>query len=328
MKQNGVLKKIFSFLLLATVAFGNVNAVVSILPQKTFVEKIGKDKVNVSLMVKPGNSPHSYEPKPSQMKDISNADIYFAIGIEFEHAWLERFQQQNKSMKMIHLDEGIEKIKMEKHSHHHDEEKSDSHHEHEEHHDHENHGFFSSILEFFSGNHDHDHDHGHHDHDEGGKDPHIWTSPKNVKILSTNIYRALAKRDPNNKDFYKKNLDSFLKEIDETDKKLKEILKNSKDSKFIVFHPAWGYFARDYNLIQVPVEVEGKEPKPKELAHLIEEAKEEKVDGIFTQPEFSDKSAKIIAKELGIKVVKTSPLNPKWSKNLLKLANAIARKSK
>ena len=94
--------------------------------------------------------------------------------------------------------------------------------------------------------------------------------------------------------------------------------------KFMVFHPSWGYFAKAYNLEQIAVEVEGKEPKPKELIHLLKKAKEKKVNAIFTQPEFSDATAKIIAKELNIPVVKVSPLAPNWSENLINITKAIA----
>ena len=95
----------------------------------------------------------------------------------------------------------------------------------------------------------------------------------------------------------------------------------------MVFHPSWGYFAQAYNLKQIAVEVEGKAPKPKELIHLLKEAKEEKVKAIFTQPEFSDTVAKIIAKELQIPVVKVSPLAANWSENLINIAKVIAGKN-
>ena len=94
----------------------------------------------------------------------------------------------------------------------------------------------------------------------------------------------------------------------------------------MVFHPAWGYFAKAYGLRQLPVEIEGKEPKPKELMRLIDEAREEKVKAIFTQPEFSDATAKVISEELGIKVVKASSLSPDWLQGLIDLSTAIAGK--
>jgi zinc transport system substrate-binding protein len=94
----------------------------------------------------------------------------------------------------------------------------------------------------------------------------------------------------------------------------------------MVFHPSWGYFAREYYLTQIAVEVGGKSPKPKAMVKLIQNAQKEKVSAIFTKEEFSDASAKIIAKELNIPVIKVSPLAKDWSENLLKIANAIAGK--
>lgn len=278
------MKKItFVFLLSTTYIFSNMNAVVSILPEKTFVKAIAGDKVNISLMVKPGNSPHTYEPKPSQMIDISKADLYFAIDVEFEQVWLPKFRDLNPNMQIIDLADNITKLHM------------------------------------------HETEHDGHDHE--GEDPHIWTAPANVKIIAQNIYAALIKNDPDNTEYYKKNLEIFLASIDETDRQISQILSSLGESRrFMVFHPSWGYFAKAYNLEQIAVEVEGKEPKPKALIHLLKEAKEEKVHAIFTQPEFSDSIAKIIAKELQIPVVKVSPLAPNWSENLINIANTIAGK--
>jgi len=311
------MKKILLTLALTATSFlyANVNAVVSIVPQKTFLEKIGGDKVNISLMVKPGNSPHTYEPKPSQMRNISKADIYFSIGVEFEDNWLAKFQNQNKSMIVKDMGKNVVKIEMKEHSHHDDHDGEEKHEDHKDH-DHEKHD-----------DHDEHAKQEHNEHDDEGKDPHIWTTPSNVKIIAKNIYNELAKIDSKNKSYYKKNLTAFLKEIEQTDLKIKNLLKNTpKNSKFMVFHPSWGYFARDYNLEQFAIESGGKNPKPKQIAHLIEEAKEEKVHAIFTAPEFSTNTAKQIAKEVGVPVIKVSPLNPKWSQNLIGLAKAISNK--
>ena len=271
------------FLLLSTYIFSNMNAVVSILPEQTFVKAIAGDKVNVSVMVQPGNSPHTYEPKPSQMIEITKADLYFAIDVEFEQVWLPKFKDLNPNMQIIDLADNIVKIHM------------------------------------------HETEHDGHDHE--GSDPHIWTAPSNVKIISENIYAALVKKDPANTEYYKRNLEIFMASIDETDRQISQILSSLGDTRsFMVFHPSWGYFAKAYNLNQIAVEVEGKEPKPKALIHLLKEAKKEKVKAIFTQPEFSDTIAKIIAKELQIPVVKVSPLAPNWSENLISIANTIAGK--
>ena len=310
------MKKLLMTLALGATSFlyANVNAIVSILPQQTFLEKIGGDKVNVSLMVQPGNSPHSYEPKPSQMKDISKADVYFSIGVEFEDVWLPKFINQNKNMIISKMDDSITKIEIEKHSHHdHDEEKDDDHHEHHEHHEH------------------HDEDEKHNDHEEhhDNKDPHTWLSPSNVKTMAHNIFKTLSTLDSKNSAYYQKNLDNFLSEINQLDLNIKNILKNTpKHSKFMVFHPSWGYFAKEYHLEQFAIESGGKNPKPKQIAYLIEEAKEENVKAIFTAPEFSTKTANQIAKEVGVPVIKISPLNPKWNENLLSFAKGISAQHK
>lgn len=282
------MKKITLLLLLSTTyIFSNINAIVSILPQKTFLKAIGGDKVNVVLMVQPGNSPHNYEPKPSQMIEITKADLYFSIDVEFEHVWLPKFKNLNSNMQIVDLTDKITKTRMTTQAN-------------EEHHN--------------------EHEHGHE-----GEDPHIWTSPANVKIIAENIYQALSAADTENTNYYKQNLNTFLKKVETTDTQIKQILSSLKDQRrFMVFHPSWGYFAKAYDLEQIAVEVEGKEPKPKELIHLLNEAKEEKVKAIFTQPEFSDTVAKIIAKELQIPVVKVSPLAPNWSENLINIANTIA----
>ncbi len=285
------------FLLSTTYIFSNINAIVSILPQQTFVKAIGGDKVNITLMVQPGTSPHTYEPKPSQMVSVAKADLYFAIDVEFEDVWLPKFKNLNSKMQVIDLAQNITKMQMQKA---HEEKYTDAQHT------------------------EHAH-HGAHNHE--GSDPHIWTAPENVKIIAQNIYNALVQADAENQSYYKQNLKVFLASVDETDIQVTQILSSLQESRsFMVFHPSWGYFAKAYNLDQIAVEVEGKEPKPKALIHLINEAKEKKVTAIFTQPEFSDSTAKIIANELNIPVVKVTPLAPNWSENIINIANTIVGK--
>ena len=177
-------------------------------------------------MVQPGNSPHTYEPKPSQMVEITKADLYFAIDVEFEHVWLPKFKSLNPKMKVIDLADKVTKIQMQDK---HECEADDAHHS--------------------------DHD----EHKHQGEDPHIWTAPSNVKTIARNIYNALKKIDPVNADYYIRNLNIFLASIDETDRLIIDILSPIEDGeKFMVFHPSWGYFAKAYNQEKIAVEVEGK----------------------------------------------------------------------
>lgn len=288
---------------------------VSITPQKFFVEKIAGDKINVNVMVKPGASPATYEPKVSQMKKLANSEIYFSIGVPFENAWLEKFENANKNMKIVDTSEGIKKLEMEAHSHHEHEEHISKHEEDgHTHHDHGPEG--------------HAHDHEAHAHDHSGLDPHIWLEPTLVKNQAKIIYRELVKLDKENEEFYKKNLKKFLIELETLDQNIKTILEKYEHKAFMVFHPSWGYFAKKYHLEQIAIEIEGKEPKPSQLIELIDEAKKHDIKVVFVAPQFSKKGANTISKSIKANVVTIDPLALNWDENLLKVANEIANSYK
>ena len=270
---------------------------VSILPQKYFVQKIVKDKFDINVMVKPGASPHTYEPKSSQMKSLSNSKIYFYTGVSFENAWLDKFKLSAKNTIFVDTAVGIEKLAMEAHFH-----------EGEEHDEHK--------------------DEAKHDHENEALDPHIWLDPILVKIQAKNIYDAIVKIDSQNSDFYKTNYEEFLKELDLINNELETILKPYENRAFMVFHPSWGYFAKRYNLEQISVEVEGKEPKPNELLQLVEEAKKHNIKIVFVAPQFSQKSAKTISQNIGANVVSIDPLSDDWKNNLIFVTKQIANSYK
>lgn len=160
--------------------------------------------------------------------------------------------------------------------------------------------------------------------DHGG-DPHIWTSPK-LAILQINaILNGLTEADPKGKAIYRKNRDALVSEIKELDRELREQFKPHAGSAFLVFHPAWGYLAKDYDLHQVAVEMDGKEPKPMELAKVIQLAKKEKIKFIFVSPQRSSASAQTIAKEIGGTVVIADPLAENWLENLRSVGRSIAK---
>ncbi len=275
---------------------------VSILPQKYFVQQIGKDLVDVRVMVMPGQSPATYEPKPSQMAALSRADLYFAIGVPFEEAWLGKIHATNPDMKIVHTDHGIKKRAMAEHFH-----ETDEHHNAEE----NDHG-----VE------DHDDDHGvnGHDDDHDGLDPHIWLSPKLVLIQARTMAEALKKADPQNADGYDTGLKDFIRRITELDSELMTLFASRQQMPIMVFHPSWGYFAQSYDLVQIPIEIEGKSPKPAQLRELITHAKENDIQVIFAQPQFSAKSAQLIAREIRGIVVFADPLAENWLENLKNVA--------
>jgi zinc transport system substrate-binding protein len=265
-----------------------VNIFVSIAPQKYFVDKIGGNLVKVFVLVPKGADPHTYEPRPKQMVELSKADIYFAVGVDFEKAWLTKIAAANPAMRIVHTDSGIPKIPMDAHLGH----------------DADRHEPAKQA----------------HRHRGGAPDPHIWLSPALVKIQAGYVMNALTAMDPQNAPRYKAFYFDFLKELDELDGELKALFADRKGMPFIVFHPSWGYFAQAYGLKQIPIEMEGKSPKPAQIQELIRFARGNGVTVVFAQPQLSAKIAETIANEIGGRVILVDPLALDWAENLREVA--------
>jgi zinc transport system substrate-binding protein len=258
---------------------------VSIAPQKYFVERIGNGYVTANAMVPPGAEPHTFEPKPEQIKALSRASAYMRIRIDFEEAWIGKIEAANPKMLVVDTTQGIQRMPMEE-------------------------SFREEEKRAGEGE---------------NLDPHIWLSPKLVKVQAQTICDTLVKLDSKHQAAYRANLKSFLSDIDKLDADIRNSLKGVKNRKFIVFHPGWGYFARDYGLEMISIEVGGTEPSAAELAALIAEAKEENIKVIFAQPEFSTRNAKIIAQEIGGEVLLLDPLAPDWLENLRHVSQTLAK---
>ncbi len=274
------------FFLSPAFAGNSLKVIVSILPQKYFVERIGGDRLDVSVMVHPGSNPATYEPKPRQMVNLTQSRIYFAIGVPFETVWLERFAHANPGMRIVATQAGIEKISMKTTRRQHGN---------------EHHGSAAA--------------------DPGVRDPHIWLSPPLVMLQARNILDALLKADPTHRDTYEANYRVFIMELVDLDLKIMRLFADEgRDKRFMVYHPAWGYFAEAYGLVQIPVETEGKKPTPKELQRLIRDARQDGTKAIFVQPQFSTKNADTIARAIGGRVISADPLALDWGKNLFRVA--------
>ncbi len=252
-----------------------IHVFVSIVPQQYFVEQISGGLVTTTVMVPPGASPATYEPRPNQMKALADTKLYFAMGVPFESAWLPKIASANPDMKIVFTDRGIKKIPM-------------VHHDHEAENDH------------------------HHDL----ADPHIWLSPPLVKIQAGHMLESLVEVDPDHAAIYRANYEVFLHKLDRLDADIRQILAGYHGTRFMVFHPSWGYFASTYGLTQIPVEIEGKSPKLAQLQQLITKALRLEIKVIFAQPQFSRKSAQLIARAIGGQVVLADPLAAQWEKNL------------
>ena len=163
------------------------------------------------------------------------------------------------------------------------------------------------------------------DPNEPGMDPHIWVSPLNAKIMVQNICDGLVQVDPANKDYYEQNGDAYLQKLDALDQEIRSSLANIKNRAFIVLHPAWGYFARDYDLEQIPIEIGGKEPSAQDITRIIDEAKQRNIKIIFASPQFNPQMAEVIANEIGGKVVLIDDLARDYIENLHKVLNEMVQ---
>jgi zinc transport system substrate-binding protein len=277
---------------------------VSILPLAYFVERIAGDAVNVNVMVGPGENAHTYEPTPEQMKDLENSALFFSIGIDYEESWLPRFEEINPEMLIIDSGDGIELIPMTaEHDHDHEgEEEHEEEHEGEESHEEEG----------------EDHE------EESGLDPHVWLSTENGKIIAANVQAALSELLPDQADEFQSNTEALLEDIDNLDAEIRATLEGAEQRTFMVFHPAWGYFAHDYGLEQIAVQVEGQDPSASEVADLIDTAREHNIKVVFVQADFSTTDAEAIAQEIGGEVVTVNPLAEDWLANLQVVAEAFA----
>ncbi|MCP3953327.1 MAG: zinc ABC transporter solute-binding protein, partial [Desulfobacterales bacterium] len=130
------------------------------------------------------------------------------------------------------------------------------------------------------------------------------------------ILAALQELDPTNRDVYATNFKQFSAEIDQLDAELRQTFSGRQGMRFMVFHPSWGYFARAYALKQMPIEIEGKKPKPAQLHRLIEHARGNRIKVIFVQPQFSTRNAALVAREIGGQVAVADPLAEDWMVNL------------
>jgi len=165
---------------------------------------------------------------------------------------------------------------------------------------------------------------GHH-HEAGEPDPHVWLSPRLAKVLAASMRDALAKIDPEGAAIYAAGYDRFAASCDTLDADIKKLFADlpGGEHKFMVFHPSWGYFARDFGLTQEPIEQLGREPGPKALAALIKEARKDGVKVIFVQPQFSTAQAETVAKAIDGQVVAIDPLDADWPAGLLQAAKAL-----
>ena len=271
---------------------------VTIEPQRYFAERIAGEHFAIHCVVPAGQSPETYDPTPQQMVQIGQSEAYLRIGsIGFELAWMKAISENNPNLQIFDLSQGMPLLQ--------GEEEAEEEHEHD--HAHE----AAAEAE-------------HHHHHHGGVDPHIWSSIQGARIVAQNTLTALQTLDPTNAETYNANYQQVVALIDSMEAIINTLLKPLAHRSFIIYHPALTYLAAEYELEQLCIEMEGKEPSPAQLKTLVETAQAHHTKVVFVQQEFDQKNAELIAKETGCQLTPINPLAYDWSREMIRIAKALA----
>ena len=318
-KKLPLIISIITLLSFITSAKAEVKVVTSIKPIHSLVSYVMDGVGAPDLIVDGFNSPHNFQLKPSHAKMLENADIIFWIGEGLENFLEKPLDSISKNAKKVELMEikGINKLEFREknifNEHDHDEHKheedghKEEHEEHEEHdeHEHEEDGHKEEKHD--------DHD-GHDDHGHGEHDPHIWLDPQNAKVMVKLITKELSELDLKNAPTYKKNSEKALSDLDKLIKKVKK--DTNKDLRFVAFHDAYHYYEDRFgiNLLGALTVNPDVLPGAEQLAEIREVIEHEKVNCIFSEPQFNPDIIKSIAKDTGVKTGVLDPLGANLDK--------------
>lgn len=256
---------------------------VSIIPQQYFIEQLADDLVDINVMIPPGASPATYEPTVSQLGKLDRSVVYMRIG----YIGFE----QSWMDKITSVNPEMKIVDL-------------------------SHGI--DILMEDAGE---DEVHWGHSHD--GPDPHIWMSTINARIISRNILNELLLLLPDNREYLVDRYNQFCLTLDTLQRAITEDLQTLENRKFMIYHPALTYFARDYGLEQYSLEIEGKTPSPAHLKQMIDLVNDNHITKILIQSQFDRKNAEILAKETGIEMIQFDPLDLHWSEQMSYIAKQL-----
>ena len=257
---------------------------VSIAPLKYVVDEITEGDFQVGVLVPAGASPETFDPTPRQIAEANDATLLFTTGlIEFEQNIVQRLSNNSN---IVALSSGIDLIEGE-HSHH-------------EEHSHESHG------------------HSHHH----GIDPHIWISPKELKVVARNAYEAITKQYPDSVK-YTEAYERFDKELDSLDTMCRQLCDDSATTAFVIYHPALTYFARAYSLEQIAIEADGKDPSAKHIAEIIDTAREKGVKCLLYQVQYPRSVVDVIARDMGVEPREFDPLKENIVESIADITHLI-----
>jgi zinc transport system substrate-binding protein len=295
---------------------------VSIPPQAWLVERIGAARVAIEVMIPPGVEEETYEPTPQQLLALARARVYVAIGhpaVALETRYVLPFVRRHPAIEVVDMGAGITFLELPAGG--------------------------DPRTPLAGGGAPGDHAGrtalagrgapgdragptplaGGAPRERAGTDPHIWIAPYTVAIAAANIARGLAQADPAGGDLYRANLAALLAEVRAADAEMRRVVAGRPGLEFIAYHPAWGYLAHQYGLVQIPVEVGGKEPGAASLAALAERARRDHVELVLAPAGYTPKGAEMVAHAIGGRVVTVDYMSRDWPGMMRRLEAAFAQ---
>lgn len=295
---------------------GKLKVVTTIFPEYDITRAIAKDKVDLELMVKPGVDVHSFNPTPQDIKTVENADMFIYGGTDHDK-WVETLTKSidMKNKKVVKLVDGIKQLEEEtvdgmKHEHNHDEKEHDHDHEHEKE---EKHNHKDEEKHSHKDEKDHNHKHNekeekeeHDKHHEKELDPHYWTSPKNAILMAKSITDALVEKDPANAEFYKENAKNYIKQLEDVDKELHDVVDKAKIKKVVIadrfpFRYLFADLGLEYRALFSACSVEAT-ASAGQIKQMVDYIKENKIPVVYRIEMGKGEMAETVAKDSGAKV--------------------------
>jgi len=291
MKRKGVNESFFTFLFFflllvspAGATTERVPVVASIFPVADMVQQVGRPYVDVTFIIPAGASPHTFEPKPSQIRQIAAARVFFMIGAGLE-VWAEKFMAAaGKDLLTITLSDGVELINFAESAHEHDRDPTGS--------------TFRQTKPDRT------------DSSAAIANPHIWLDPVIAQSMVARIVTGLCSVDGIHADHYRRQGEAYLKNLMELDREIRSAVSSFTLKKYVAFHAAWDYFARRYGLAPVGIieTAPGRNPTPKGIKQLIADIKNYHIRAVFAEPQLNPKVAVVIAKEAHVHVLLLDPM--------------------
>ena len=296
---------------------GIIPVLVAVEPMAWLVEQVGGDRVQVDVLVPAGQEPETFSPSPRKAAALAGKEIFFRVGLASEESFLPRLKTVSPRMKTIDLREGLETLQG-----------SCSHEEHQQANHAEKEMGSSEAKHDDHDENEHEHDeHATHDHDHecgaDGIDPHIWMSPGMTCKMVKRMADELSQIAPSSRPFFEENARQLCGQLEELQKQIRARFAPLKTRTIFVYHPAYGYFCREFGLEQSAIEMGGRSPKPRDMAAFVTKFKESGAKSIIVQPEFGQGTVESLTQTMQTQIVFHTPLEKDYFKNMEQLVKLI-----